>query len=91
MVELLSVMSVCATPHRPQERSYGVCVAGVEGNPIARRACLPSHLAKEDHNECLRARIPKDGTGTAQGTLETGQCLTAHLQLLSGHTSKESH
>lgn len=46
-----------------------MCVAGVEGNPITSRACpLPSLLAKEDHNECLRARVPTDGTDTAQGT-----------------------
>lgn len=92
LVELLSVMSVCATPHRPQDPSCGVCVAGVAGIPITRRGCpLPSHLAKEDHNECLRARVPKDGSGTAQGTLGTGQCLTAHLQVLSGHMPKETH
>lgn len=85
-------MSVCATPPRPQECSCGVCMAGVEGSPIAWRACpLPSHLAKEDHNECLRARVPRDVTGMAQGTLGTGQCLTAHLQLLSGHMPKETH
>lgn len=72
LVELLPVMSVCANPQWPQECSCGVCVAGVEGNPIARRACpLPSQLAKRDHNECLRARIPNHGTGTGQETLET--------------------
>lgn len=60
LVELLSVMSVCATPHRPQDPSCGVCVAGMEGIPITRRGCpLPSHLTKEDHNECLRARVPQ--------------------------------
>lgn len=92
LAELLSVMSVCAIPRWPQECSCGVCVAGVEGYPIARRACpLPPQLTKEDHNERLRARIPNHGTGTAQESLETGQCLRVHLQLLSGHMPKETH